>query len=153
MYKPLTGRKLMDMNELIIKLRHVGYIVKDIDKSVSMFKKLFDLKDDDIRMMHPDDTGGAGAFAFVPVGGTELELIQPISDYFKEMTGDMAEGINHIAVQVKDVEQAVKEMEKKGVHLGYITKDGIFDTGKTKIAYLDPKDTDGIFIELVEIVD
>ncbi len=61
--------------------------------------------------------------------------------------------LNHIAVQVKDVEQAVKEMEKKGVHLGYITKDGIFDTGKTKIAYLDPKDTDGIFIELVELVD
>ena len=140
----------MNMNELIIKLKHVGYVVKDMDKSVNMFKKLFDLKDDDIRMMHPDDTGGAGAFAFVPVGGTELELIQPLSDYFKEMTKDMSEGINHIAVQVKDVEQAVKEMEKKGVHLGYITKDGIFDTGKAKIAYLDPKDTDGIFIELVE---
>ena len=140
----------MNMNEVITKLRHVGYIVKDMDKSVSMFKKLFDLKDDDIRMMTPDDTGGAGAFAFVPAGGIEPELIQPISDYFKEMTDGMAEGINHIAFQVKDVEQAVKEMEKKGVHLGYITKEGIFDTGKTKIAYLDPKDTDGIFIELVE---
>ena len=140
----------MNMNELVIKLKHVGYIVKDIDKSVSMFKKLFDLKDDDIRLMTPEDTGGAGAFAFVPVGGAELELIQPISDYFKEMTSDMSEGINHIALQVKDVEQAVKEMERKGVRLGYITKEGIFDTGKAKIAYLDPKDTDGIFIELVE---
>ena len=140
----------MSMDEMITKLRHVGYIVKDMDKSVSMFKKLFDLKDDDIRLMTPEDTGGAGAFAFVPVGGAELELIQPISDYFKEMTSDMSEGINHIAVQVSDVEQAVKEMEKKGVRLGYITKEGIFDTGKAKIAYLDPKDTDGIFIELVE---
>jgi hypothetical protein len=54
---------------------------------------------------------------------------------------------------VKDVEKAVKIMEERGVHLGYITRDGIFDTGKTKIAYLDPKDTDGILIELVESPD
>jgi len=140
----------MNMDEMITKLRHVGYIVKDMDRSVKVFKKLFDVKDEDIRMLTADDTGGAGAFAFIPVGGTELELIQPISDFFKEMTGDPPEGINHIAFQVKDVEKAVKIMEGKGVHLGYITKDGIFDTGGTKIAYLDPKDTDGILIELIE---
>jgi len=138
------------MDELIIKLRHIGYIVKDMDKSVATFKKLFDLKDEDIRMLTADDTGGAGAFAFIPVGGTELELIQPISDYFKEMTGDPPEGINHIAFLVKDIEKAVQVMEEKGIHLGYITKDGIFDTGGIKIAYLDPRDTDGILIELVE---
>jgi len=143
----------MKMDEMVIKLRHIGYIVKDMDRSVNTFKKLFDLKDDDIRKMTADDTGGAGAFAFIPLGGTELELIQPISDYFKEMTGDPPEGINHIALQVKDVEKAVKTMEERGVHLGYITRDGIFDTGRTKIAYLDPKDTDGILIELVESPD
>ncbi len=143
----------MKMDEMVTKLRHIGYIVKDMDKTVGTFKKLFDLKEDDIRMLTADDTGGAGAFAFIPLGGTELELIQPISDYFKEMTGDPPEGINHIALQVKDVEKAVQIMEERGVHLGYITKDGIFDTGRTKIAYLDPKDTDGILIELVESPD
>jgi catechol 2,3-dioxygenase-like lactoylglutathione lyase family enzyme len=117
-----------------------------------MFKKFFDLTDADIRTMSADDTGGAGAFAFVKIGGTELELIQPISDFFKEMTGDPPAGINHIAFQVKDVEAEVKVLEEKGIHLGYITKDGIFDTGKTKLAYLEPKDTDGMLIELVEEV-
>jgi len=38
-------------------------------------------------MLTADDTSGTGAFAFIAVGGTELELIQPVSDYFKEMTG------------------------------------------------------------------
>ena len=140
----------MDMKEMITRLRHVGYIVEDIDKSVNMFKALFDLKDEDIRMMSADDTGGAGAFAFVPVGDTELELIQPVSDFFREMTGDPPPGINHIAVQVKDCEKAVEAMEKKGIRLGHITRDGIFDTGGTKIAYLDPNDTGGVLIELVE---
>jgi len=138
------------MNEQVKRLRHVGYIVKDMEKSIAMFKKLFDLKDEDIRKLTADDTGGAGAFAFIPLGGTELELIQPISDYFKEMTGDPPEGINHIALLVRDVEEAVKTMEEKGIHLGYITKEGIFDTGGTKIAYLDPRDTGGILIEMVE---
>ncbi|MCX5894225.1 MAG: VOC family protein [Proteobacteria bacterium] len=140
----------MSMNEMKRKLRHVGYIVKDMDKSVTMFKKFFDLTDEDIRMMSADDTGGAGAFSFIKVGGTELELIQPLSDFFREMTGDPPAGINHIAFQVQDVEAEVNALEKKGIHLGYITRDGIFDTGKTKIAYLDPNDTDGILIELVE---
>lgn len=142
----------MSVNETNRKLRHVGYITHDLDKSVSMFKKFFDLTDADIRTMSADDTGGAGAFAFVKIGGTELELIQPISDFFKEMTGDPPAGINHIAFQVKDVEAEVKALEEKGIHLGYITKDGIFDTGKTKLAYLDPNDTDGMLIELVEEV-
>ena len=140
----------MSTNEMKRKLRHVGYITKDMDKSVNMFKKFFDLKDEDIRIMSADDTGGAGAFSFINVGGTELELIQPLSDFFREMTGDPPAGINHIAFQVQDVEKEVKALEEKGIHLGYFTKDGIFDTGKTKIAYLDPNDTDGILIELVE---
>lgn len=138
------------MDEQKRTLRHVGYIVQDIDRSVNMFKKFFDLKNEDVRLMSADDTGGAGAFAFVKVGGTELELIQPVSDFFREMTGDPPPGINHIAFQVKDVEAEVKALEEKGIHLGYITRDGIFDTGKTKLAYLDPNDTDGVLIELVE---
>ena len=70
--------------------------------------------------------------------------VHPIgSDFFREMTGDPPAGINHIAFQVQDLEKEVKALEKKGIHLGYFTKDGIFDTGKTKIAYLDPDDTDG----------
>lgn len=138
------------MDNMLTKLRHVGYIVKDMDTTVTMFKKIFSVKDEDIRTMSADDTGGAGAFAFINIGGTELELIQPVSDFFREMTGDPPPGINHIAFQVKDVEKAVKALEGKGVHLGYITKDGIFDTGKSKLAYLDPNDTDGILIELVE---
>ena len=140
----------MSTNEMKRTLRHVGYITNDMDKSVNMFKKFFDLKDEDIRTMSADDTGGAGAFSFIKVGGTELELIQPLSDFFREMTGDPPAGINHIAFQVQDVEKEVKALEEKGIHLGYFTKDGIFDTGKTKIAYLDPNDTDGILIELVE---
>jgi len=140
----------MKMSEMIVNLRHIGIIVKDAEKSVKRFKDLFDLNDDDIRVISRAVTKGESEFAFVPAGGVDLELIQPISEHFKESVGHPAEGINHFAFTVKDVEEAVKLMEKKGVRLGHVTKGGILDMGRSKVAYFNPEDTDGILIEFVE---
>jgi hypothetical protein len=117
------------MNRLLKQLRHVGYVVEDLDSSVEMFRKLFALDEADIRYVTPDETGGQVAFAFISLGGIELEIIQPLTD----------------------IEQVLARMEKKGVRLGYITPDGVFDTGTKKIAYLNPQDTGGNLIELVEV--
>ncbi len=141
------------MNKLIKQLRHVGYIVEDLDAAVDTFTRLFDLEDSDIRFVPPEASGGAVAFAFIQLGGIELELIQPITDVFRKMTGDTSEGISHFALEVTDIEQVVERMGEKGVHLGYITPNGVFDTGTKKIAYLDPADTGGNLIELVELTD
>ena len=143
----------MNINKGVTDLRHVGYFVEDMDESLRMFKRLFDLGDDDIRVMTAEETGGTGVFGFVSLGGVELELIQLISEDIKAMTDDPSPGINHVAFEVNDIEAVVAAMANKGFHLGYITKNGIFDTGKTKVAYLDPQDTDGHLIELVEVKD
>jgi len=84
------------------------------------------------------------------VGGINLELIQPLSKQFKEMLGNPVEGINHIAFTVKDIDEAVRLMSKKGIRLGHVTKDGILDMGRSKVAYFNPEDTGGILIEFVE---
>jgi methylmalonyl-CoA/ethylmalonyl-CoA epimerase len=138
------------MSEMITKIRHIGIIVKDAEKSVELFKGLFDLKDDEIKVVSPSVTKNESIFAFVPTGEIELELIQPISEHFKEMVGNPPEGINHLAFTVKDIEEAVKLMEKKGVRLGHVTKEGILDMGRSKVAYFNPEDTGGILIEFVE---
>lgn len=143
----------MNISDRVTKLRHVGYFVEDMTESLEMFRQLFDVGEQDIRVMTAEETGGTGIFGFVSLGGVELELIQLISDDVKAMTDNPSPGINHIALQVEDIEAVVTAMEKKGFHLGYITRDGIFDTGDTKVAYLDPTETDGHLIELVEIKD
>jgi len=139
------------MNRMMKRLRHVGYVVEDLEKSVGMFTYLFDLDEDDVTYVSADETGGQVAFAFIALGGIELELIQPLTDMFREMTGDTENGITHFALEVTDIDKVVSGMEAKGVHLGYITPNGVFDTGKKKIAYLDPRDTGGNLIELVEV--
>jgi catechol 2,3-dioxygenase-like lactoylglutathione lyase family enzyme len=138
------------MSELITSLRHIGIIVRDAEKSTKLFKDLFDLQEEDITIVSPDVTRGESSFSFIPAGGIELELIQPISDHFKELVGNPPEGINHFAFTVTDIEKAVLLMEEKGVRLGHVTKDGILDMGRSKVAYFNPEDTDGILIEFVE---
>ena len=57
----------------------------------------------------------------------------------------------NIAIQVEDIETVVEAMTRKGFRLGYITRHGIFDNGRAKVAYLEPEDTGGHLIELVEL--
>ena len=140
----------MGMKDLIIDIRHIGIIVKDAKKSTNIFKNLFDVEDDEILIVPTEVTLGGSIYSFIPVGGTELELIEPISEDFKELLGNPVDGINHIAFTVKDIEEAVTLMKKKGVRLGHVSKDGILDMKRSKVAYFNPEDTDGILIEFIE---
>ena len=142
----------MNINEKIKQLRHVGYFVDNMDTTLDMFRRLFDLTDEDIRVMTTEETAGTGTFGFVSLAGTELELIQLESDQVKEMCGNPPPGISHVAFQVEDIESVVETMQERGFRLGYITKNGIFDNGKSKVAYLEPEDTGGHLIELVELL-
>jgi len=141
----------MNINKKIKQLRHVGYFVEDMGATLDVFKRLFDVEDEDIRVMGSEETGGTGIFSFVTVGGTELELIQLESAAAKDWCGNPPPGISHIAFEVDDIEATVASLQARGFRLGYITKHGIFDNGKSKVAYLEPEDTDGHLIELVEL--
>ena len=140
----------MKMNELITGLRHIGVIVKDAEKSMHLFKHLLDVEDRDITIVPSEVTKGESVFSFIPAGGIELELIQPVSERFAQLVGNPPEGINHLAFTVKDIEAAVTVMKEKGVRLGHVTRDGILDMGRSRVAYFNPEDTGGILIEFVE---
>ena len=140
----------MKLKDMITDIRHIGIIVRDAEKSTNVFKNLLDLDDDEVLLVPTEITKGESKYSFIPIGGTELELIEPISENFTKMLGNPAEGINHMAFTVKDIEEAVSLMNKKGVRLGHVTKKGILDMKRSKVAYFNPDDTDGILIEFVQ---
>lgn len=144
----------MKICEMVQKVRHVGVIVDDVKASIELYKNIYDIEDHEVRVMPPfEDQDAESRFAFIPLGGQEFELIQPISDNFKHMLGNPPPGINHIAFTVTDIEKAVERMKEKGVRLGHVTKDGILDMKRSKVAYFNPEDTGGILIEYVEPVE
>jgi methylmalonyl-CoA epimerase len=88
--------------------------------------------------------------AFLPVGESELELLESTSPdgniaKFIEKKG---EGIHHIAFEVDDLEAKLEELEKEGVRL--IDKKPRYGAGGARIAFLHPKSTNGILVELCE---
>jgi len=144
----------MKICELVQKVRHVGIIVDDVQASIELYKKIYDIGEEEVRVMPPfEEKDAESRFAFIPLGGQEFELIQPISEKFKQMVGNPPPGINHIAFTVTDIEKAVERMKEKGVRLGHVTKDGILDMKRSKVAYFNPEDTGGILIEYVEPVE
>lgn len=143
----------MKISELVTRVRHLGVVVKDIETSVNKYKKIYDINDEDIKIIPPlNEEAPDTRFAFLPLGNMEFELIQPISDNFKKMIGNPQPGINHIAYVVKDLEKTVERMKENGVRLGHVTKEGILDMQRSKVAYFNVEDTDGILIEFVEPV-
>jgi len=141
----------MNMQDLIVCVRHIGVYVENMDDSINTFANLFDLDPEKLfQVPAAGEPAPDSRFAFVPVGGMDFELIQPISEKFKQIVSNPPPGINHVAFTVTDIELAVDLMDAKGVRLGHVTSDGILDMPKSRVAYFNPEDTGGILIEFVE---
>jgi methylmalonyl-CoA/ethylmalonyl-CoA epimerase len=87
---------------------------------------------------------------FFPVGESEVELLEstspdgPIAKYLEKR----GEGIQHIAFRVENIETALEELKSKGVQL--IDQKPRIGAGGAKIAFLHPKATRGVLVELCE---
>jgi methylmalonyl-CoA/ethylmalonyl-CoA epimerase len=88
--------------------------------------------------------------AFVPIGESEIELLEstepdgPIAKFISKY----GEGIQHIALRVSDIEKTLVELKQKGVRL--IDEKPRYGAGGAKIAFIHPKATKGVLIEICE---
>ena len=144
------------LKDYIIGLAHIGHIVRDLENGIAGFRRLYGLSDDDITILDaPAGTPQLTRFAFIRVGETEFELIEPVSEHFKTILLGMPSGlggINHVAYLVDDIEGAVKCLAAQDIFPGHVTPDGIVDMGRKKMVYLDPDTTGGLVVELIENV-
>jgi len=87
---------------------------------------------------------------FLPLGDSEVELLESTTEdgtiaKFIEKKG---EGIQHIALRVDSIEEALRDLKAKGVRL--IDEKPRYGAGGAKIAFLHPKSTSGVLIEICE---
>lgn len=130
----------------ILKIDHVGVAVKDADAALGLFEGLLGLK------VHGAETIPEQKVrtVFLPVGETEVELLEatapesPIARFLEKR----GEGVQHIAFRVEKIEEALAELEARGVTL--IDRTPRIGAGGKKIAFLHPRDTFGVLIELSE---
>lgn len=128
------------------KIDHIGIAVKDLDKTVEFYTKVLGLQ---LEGIHQVDHYQVKT-AFFPVGESRLELIQPMPENtgvqrFLEKRG---EGIHHVCFLVEDIQKALDTLAAQGVEL--IDKTPKQVNPSTKAAFLHPKSTGGVLIELYE---
>lgn len=131
---------------MIEKIDHIGIAVKSIEKATELFSNLLGLKVTGEERVE----GQKVKVAFLPLGDSELELLEstepegPIARFIEKK----GEGIHHIAFRVDNIEKTLEKLKKEGVRL--IDEKPRYGAGGAKIAFLHPKDTNGILIELSE---
>ncbi|HHV19844.1 MAG TPA: methylmalonyl-CoA epimerase [Thermoanaerobacterales bacterium] len=131
---------------MIEKLDHIGVAVKSIEESMLVYTEILGLKVTDIETVEEQKV----RTAFIPVGESKIELLEstspdgPIAKFIEKR----GEGIQHIALRVDDLKQKLEELKQKGVRL--IDENPRIGAGGAKIAFIHPKTTKGILIELCE---
>ncbi|WP_138432585.1 methylmalonyl-CoA epimerase [Winogradskyella algicola] len=128
------------------KIEHIGIAVKDIEKSNGLFKALFDKAHYKI-----EDVESEGVkTSFFKCGPNKIELLQatnensPIAKFIEKK----GEGIHHIAFAVDNIEEEIKRLTEQGFEMIHkVPKKG---ADNKVIAFLHPKSTNGVLIELCQ---
>jgi methylmalonyl-CoA epimerase len=131
-----------------IKINHIAIVVRDIDASLDFWVKAFGLQVDHIE----DVPSQASKVAFLPVGESEVELVQPTSTdsgmaAYLEKRG---EGMHHLCIEVEDIDAALAHLKALDVRL--INTEPEVLPGR-KMAFIHPKVANGVLIELYQLTE
>lgn len=130
----------------VLRVDHIGIAVKDLEESLKLYTEVLGME---VAGREEVDEQKAKV-AFVPCGDSELELLESTSPdgaigRFIEKNG---EGIQHIALRVDNIEEAIAELKAKGIRM--IDEKPRYGAGGARIAFVHPKATRGVLLELSE---
>jgi methylmalonyl-CoA/ethylmalonyl-CoA epimerase len=131
---------------MLKRIHHIGIAVHDLDAAIALYRDTFDVTEwERIRMLEQHME-----VAVCRIGATMLEFIMPLSDQaaFARFLQTRGEGIHHLAYEVDEIEAALRTLEGNGIRLiDQHARPGIHNT---RVAFIHPKATMGVLIELVE---
>ncbi|NOK59772.1 MAG: methylmalonyl-CoA epimerase [Chloroflexi bacterium AL-W] len=125
---------------------HVGFAVANIDEAVTLYKDVFEVEE----WEYIDMPERHMVVAVASINGTLLELIAPTSDdaAFAKFLRDRGPGMHHVAYRVDDIAASLAEVKARGIQvIDEEPRPGLHDT---LVAFLHPKSTQGVLVELVQ---
>lgn len=128
----------------LTNIEHIGIAVKSLEESIKLYENVFGLKCYALEEVQDQKV----RTAFFIVGQTKIELLEstspdgPIAKFIEKK----GEGIHHIAFNVNNLHGALAEAAGKNINL--IDKEPRKGAEGMNIAFLHPKSTNGVLIEL-----
>lgn len=128
------------------KIEHIGIAVNDLEDAILIYEKLFGMPS-----YKQEEVASEGVkTAFFMNGPNKIELLEatntesPIAKFIAKK----GEGIHHIAFEVEDIIIEIARLKKEGfIILNEIPKNG---ADNKLVAFLHPKSTNGVLIELCQ---
>lgn len=129
------------------RIDHIAIVVPDIQEATSFYQDVLGLALERVEQVDEQEV----TIAFFPTGGSEIELLEPLNDTsgvarFLEKRGP---GMHHLCLEVDDIGQTLDEMRAAGVEL--INEQPIEEASGKKLAFVHPRSTGGVLIELYEL--
>jgi len=131
----------------IKKINHIGLAVEDIETALPFWRDALGIPLDHLEET-PDHSS---KLAFLKVGESELEMVQPNSTQsnMSKFLAERGPGIHHLCLEVDDIDGMLAELKAKGVRLINETPQ---EMEGRRLAFIHPKSTGGVLVELYELL-
>jgi len=131
---------------VFVGVDHVGVAVKNLEEAINVYRDVLGFKLLGVHVLEDRKV----RIAFLSTGGeTQIELLEPLGgdSPVAKFLENRGEGIHHIAVKVDDIEGVLEDFKKRGVVL--VDEKPRAGAEGRKIAFIHPKSTKGVLLELV----
>lgn len=131
---------------MITRIDHIGIAVQDISDALDFFEYALGLKLERVE----SEEGGRTDVAFLPVGSSDVELVEPkdADSGLAKFMAKRGEGVHHICFEVDDLAAALVKLREHGAQL--IDESPRTNAKGQKYAFIHPKSAHGVLIELYE---
>jgi len=131
----------------IKKIDHTAIVVEDIEAALGFWCDALGLE-----LSHQEDVPREkSSIAFLPVGESKIELVQPTSDDsgIAKYLAKRGPGMHHICLEVDDIAAMLKQLKGKGIEL--IHEEAITGSNGKRYAFIHPKAASGVLVELYQL--
>jgi methylmalonyl-CoA/ethylmalonyl-CoA epimerase len=129
----------------MFEIDHLGIAVKSLAQAKTFYQNL------GLQVM-PEETVAQEKvrLAMVPLGGSRIELLEPLSDDspIAKFLAKRGEGLHHVSLRVDNLTSAVENLKKSGVRL--INEQIQVGAGGHLYVFVHPASAGGVLLELCE---
>jgi methylmalonyl-CoA/ethylmalonyl-CoA epimerase len=137
----LIGENVPKINKI------AAIVVEDIEEALGFWRDALGLELSRQEVVPREQS----AVAFLPVGDSEIELVQPTSEDsgIAKFLAKRGPGMHHICLEVNNITAMLKKLKKKNIQL--IHEEAITGSNGKKYAFIHPKAASGVLVELYQL--
>jgi methylmalonyl-CoA/ethylmalonyl-CoA epimerase len=129
------------------RVDHIALVVEDVQAALTFWRDALGLELERVQEV-PEQQA---TVAFLPAGGTEIELVRPTTDDsgIARFLHKRGPGMHHLCLEVEDLDETLQRLQRLGVRL--INPEPVAGTGGKRIAFIHPESAFGVLVELAEM--